>query len=194
MKYYKWLADNGPISGKGRYAKRRTWQPRIEDKTVEEERGWHILTAKQIAANVGDTLIEVKAKGVEIESDENCVCRTWREVRRLRWTQHDMLDFVNACVRRATKYDIDEKSVDTTPAELAASAAEAVARYVANGDPKDAKTAAEAATDACNASWNQYLYDSKYDKATIVFCISSKAAELAWQRSWIEKRIGETLA
>jgi len=176
-RYYKWLADNGPVYGKGPYAKRRTWQPRITCQLVACRRGYHILTAEQVPLWCGTELIEVRADDVEIVGADKCVCRTWREIDRFVWTPADMVAFAKACARRAAKHA--RAARDASYASYASYASDA--SYAAR-DARDASYAARAARDArAAANWA---------------CEASKdyRAERVWQRRWIEKRIGQKLS
>jgi len=175
--YYKWLANNGPVYGVGTYAPPGEWQPRFEGELAEYKRGYHVLTAEQVALWMGDSLIRVDAQNVAIMNTENTLCRTWREIRRLRWTQKDMLDFAEFCMARAAAAahaDRNDAVADRYSTDAARDANRA-RLYPANQDAIYAARAVRGAGDAARAA-------ARYS-----------THELQAQREWIESRIGERL-
>jgi len=86
----------------GKYVKPGKWQKRIRGKLVPYLHGYHVCAAEGVAFLRGDALIEVETEGEEKAGDTDLwVCRTWREVRRLRWGPGDMLDCSYADARAA---------------------------------------------------------------------------------------------
>ena len=173
-RYYKWLAAEGPVYGVGGYARPGEWQPRMEGPLVVCRHGYHILTAEQVSLWCGDALIEVEPQAVEISESEKCVCRTWREVRRFRWTRKDMVAYAQACAERASKHAAAARAAAARATAATATAAAAVAAA-------DAAGAARAATAADAAA------------AAAAVAAADVADECGWQRAWIEDRIGERL-
>ena len=139
MAYYKWLAADGPVYGEGTYDLSGAWQPRIDGKLTACEHGYHVLTAEQVAYWRGDGLIEIEPKDIEIEQHDKCVCRTWRLVRRLKWTRQDMLDCTQADAAAASY------AAATAANARCADADAAYAAYAANARCVDADAAAAAA-------------------------------------------------
>ena len=103
-RYYKWMADGKPVYGTGEYATPGEWQTRIKRELQPCRRGYHILTAEQVPYWCGTDLIEVEAQDVEITQEYKCVCRTWREIKRYRWTRDDMVEYARWCAGRATAH------------------------------------------------------------------------------------------
>ena len=126
--YFKWFADGKPVpesyvAGCARacsptcttacLAKAREsvlagqWLPRIEGELAlrtpdgTTALGYRIVTAKQVALWCGTDLIEVETQEVQDANREAIVCRTWREVKRFRWTCEDMVAFAKWCAEDA---------------------------------------------------------------------------------------------
>jgi hypothetical protein len=126
--YFKWFADGKPVpesyvAGCTRdcrptcttacltlareSALAGQWQPRIEGDLALRTPdgftplGYRIVTARQVPLWCGTDLIEVEAEEVHDADREAIVCRTWREVRRFRWTCEDMVAFVKWCAEDA---------------------------------------------------------------------------------------------
>jgi len=126
--YFKWFADGQPVpesyvAGCARacsptcttacLAQAREsipagqWLPRIEGELAlrtpdgTTPLGYRIVTAQQVALWCGTDLIEVEAQEVQDANREAIVCRTWREVKRFRWTCEDMVAFAKWCAEDA---------------------------------------------------------------------------------------------
>ncbi len=126
--YFKWFADGKPvpescIAGCARACRPTCttaclaparesipagqWLPRIEGtlalRTPEGTTalGYRIVTARQVALWCGTDLTEVEAQEVQDVNREAIVCRTWREVKRFRWTCEDMVAFAKWCAEDA---------------------------------------------------------------------------------------------
>jgi hypothetical protein len=149
MRYYKWMADGKPIYGRGTYAPPGEWQPRIESKLEMCWRGYHVCTADQIPYWCGTELIEVEVRDEDIvdSREDKILCRTWREIRRFRWTCKDMVEYVRACalavpviasdtVADAARYVADNYTRYPDYAAMAAASVAAYAAYVASLSPK----------------------------------------------------------
>ena len=169
-RYYKWLSNDGPILGKGKYDLTGVPQPRIEGELRMCEHGYHVCIAEQLPFWCGDGLIEVAVDEADIvESDvEKLLVRTWRFVRRFKWTKSDMAEYARWCVDKAKSY-----------------AAAAVAFYA------DANTPANAATNAAAAAVAFYAVArcaaaNQPDSVTVAVRVN--------QLKWIENRIGEILS
>jgi len=162
-RYYKWLAADGPVYGDGEYATPGEWQVPIKGKLVPCRHGYHVFTAEQVSFWCGDGLIEVEAQDIEIRQADKCLCRTWREIRRLAWTEDDMIDYGLACGQREGR----RFRVQYDPA----CSLRCIAREWATQVRDAAYSAAQAASSG----------------------IEGIRAERKWQRKWIERRIGEPL-
>ena len=103
-KYYKWLANDKPVYGTGNYNLAGGWQSCIEGELKACVNGYHVMTADQVSSWCGDGLIEIEPQDIEIAQDDKCVCRSWRMVRRLKWTRADMVDYAKWCAGRAKGY------------------------------------------------------------------------------------------
>ena len=181
-RYYKWMADGKPIYAAGSYAPPGEWQPRIEGELTACRRGYHILTWEQVPYWCGTELIEVEAQDVEIERDDKCVCRTWREVKRYRWSRDDMVAYAQWCASRAKKYAALASRTDATDATFAArSAAIYTTRAVADA-AYAAYTARDTdATDATNAARAAAIYTTRaaYAAADAYIAYAADVADAA---------------
>jgi hypothetical protein len=126
--YFKWFADGRPVpesyvAGCARdcsptctaacltvareSALAGQWQPRIEGELRLQTPdglaplGYHVLTAKQVPLWCGADLIEVDADEVDDTDQEAVVCRSWREIKRFRWTCEDMVAYARWCAEDA---------------------------------------------------------------------------------------------
>ncbi len=182
MRYYKWMADEKPVYGSGVYATPGEWQPRIEGELMPCKNGYHILTAEQVPRWCGTELIEVKVRGVEVTQEDKCVCRTWREVKRYRWSRDDMVAYAQWCASRTKKY------AAANAAAAARSARNAAAARAYNHAADAAASAAAFAVDAaaCSAF---HAARSARNAARAAAEVDERAA----QRMWIEERIGKKL-
>lgn len=126
--YFKWFADGKPVPESyvagcaracsptcttaclaiaGESVLAGQWLPRIEGELAlrtpdgSTVLGYRIVTAKQVALWCGTDLIEVEAQEVQDANREAIVCRTWREVKRFRWTCEDMIAFAKWCAEDA---------------------------------------------------------------------------------------------
>ena len=127
-RYFKWLAGGEPVpeSHVARCTRDCTptctadyltvaresapsgqWQPRIDGElrlfTPDGCRvlGYRVLTAKQVPLWCGTDLIEVEADDVDDADGDIIVCRTWREIKRFRWTCEDMVAYAKWCAEDA---------------------------------------------------------------------------------------------
>lgn len=183
MRYYKWMADGKPIYGRGTYAPPGEWQPRIEGELMPCKNGYHILTAEQVPYWCGTELIEVKVRGVEVTQEDKCVCRTWREVKRYRWSRDDMVAYAQWCASRTKKYAAANAAA-AAEAAAAAAARDAAAARAADAAASAAAFAVDAA--ACSAF---HAASSARNAARAAAEVDERAA----QRMWIEERIGKKL-
>lgn len=165
MRYYKWMANGKPIYGRGKYAPPGEWQLKIEGKLEICWRGYHVCTADQVPYWCGTELIEVEVHEKDIvgRGPDKILCRTWREIRRFRWTRDDVAEYARACALAAPVH----------ASELAASSARIASNYA---------IAAGAAAYAASLA-------AAYE-ATPTF---AAAAARRRQKAWIEDRIGEKL-
>lgn len=126
--YYKWFADGKPLPESYRVASARDctptctaeclttakesappgqWQPLMEGdlefRTSDgiTALGYRILPAKQVPFWCGTDLIEVEAQDVGGADGETVVCRTWREIKRFKWTCEDMIAYAKWCAEDA---------------------------------------------------------------------------------------------
>jgi hypothetical protein len=126
--YFKWFADGKPVpesyvAGCDRACRPTCttaclaparesvpagqWLPRIEGELAlrtpdgSTALGYRIVTAQQVALWCGTDLLEVEAQEVQDANREAIVCRTWREVKRFRWTCEDMVAFAKWCAEDA---------------------------------------------------------------------------------------------
>jgi len=143
--YFKWLADGKPapesyVAGCTRdcsptctaacltlareSAPPGQWQPRIEGELGLHTPdgftplGYRIIMAKQVPLWCGTDLIEVEAEEVDDTDREIIVCRTWREIKRFRWTCEDMVAYARWCARDAAS----ARAADWTAAAVMARA------------------------------------------------------------------------
>jgi len=181
--YYKWMVNGKPIHTYGTYVLNGNWQPKICGRLKACCVGYHICDADQVSEWCGTELwqVEPETKGMHILRNKT-VCRTWRAVRRLRWSRHDMCAYVQWCVERATASA--EKSRHY------------LARTHSNWAASDARRCFQAftATPLDMTAIHYAMIAMRY--ATEAVVLSHKGAyraERLAQRRWIEQRMGERL-
>lgn len=171
-RYYKWLADDGPVYGVGDYASPGEWQERIGGDLVPCEHGYHVCTRDQVARWCGTELIEVEIDESDmIHACDKCVVRTWREIRRFEWSREDMVAYAHWCARSAER----RARVSAAAADTASVAARAA---------DDADAAAAAAAYAARAAAHAAV------RAAVTVDVDAGHGQ---QLAWIEDRIGESL-
>ena len=177
MGHYKWLVRDAegrpiPIYGTGQYPPPGEWTPDAVGTLEPCSNGWHVCSAAQVPYWCGAELWEVEVAGDVVRTDDKIVARRMRFVRQLRWTTADMVAYAEASAAHAEEH---------ARAARAASYARA-ARYSARYS-------------ACAASYARAARYSARDAARAAsYARDASDEELAWQRKWIEARIGETLA
>jgi len=83
------------------------WQPRVGGSLTLRTPlgfhylGYHILTTRQVPTRCGTELIEVEAKDIERGDFLGFICSTWREIKRFRWTQEDVVAYAKWCAEDA---------------------------------------------------------------------------------------------
>ena len=163
MRYYKWMADGKPIYGRGKYAQPGEWQPRIEGKLEICRRGYHVCTADQIPYWCGTELIEVEVGGVVEVGSDKVLCRTWREIRRYKWTREDMIQFAKDCA--AAAYAAARARAAAACARDASAAAARATTYAAAAAAR-ATTYAATAADAERRRQKVWIEDRIREKLT----------------------------
>lgn len=207
-RYYKWLANNNPIYGKGTYAKPGEWQPRIDGKLLPCVRGYHIMTAAQVSFWCGTELIEVEPQDVKIVQYDKCVCRTWREIKRFKWSRADMLQYANGCAERAQEIAKQVSARYASDAGNSAYAAYAAAHAAVVAAANCAYYASRGAhvycADAARAAADTAAYSASTAAAADLAATAANGASRAASKTsaeterknqlrWIEIRVGEKL-
>ena len=103
--FYKWTFEGKPVYGTGTYDFSGAWQPRITGELESCRRGYHVCRKDQIPSCCGDGLHQVEVDKTDmIVGETKCVASTWRLIRTLAWSRHDMLDYAEWCLDRTRKY------------------------------------------------------------------------------------------
>jgi hypothetical protein len=176
MKYFKWLANSGPIYGTGTYDLSGAWQ-QVEGPLSVCFNGYHVCTAKQLPLWAGTELWEVEIQGDRIGDEDKICAREIRFVRKLNWDREKMIRLAWCCAFEAASDAADGVAI-ARHARYAASIA-SHARNAAAAIARNARNAAACANDRHAAAAAGY---------------AAAAADNARVMSWIEAGCGESLA
>ena len=212
MRAYKWLADEDPIYGTGKYDLSGAWQT-VTGKLKICKLGYHVCNAEQVPYFCGTVLWEVEVDGKCIVDDIKSCWQRIRFVRKMAWSRKDLIDYVNfcfsevknaasaacacacACACAAAENASDSSSTASAafPSYSTASAA-FPSYYAASAAFLSYYAASACAADAASVSVAASIAASDAASAAAYAAADAENAALRErkkQRTWIETRIGE---
>ena len=193
MKYYKVLKEDGRCcnGGTGKWYlpekladgtwKPGKWMPKIEGDLEPCENGYHICRPDDLVYWLDEAIFEVKCSGEIVKSEDKCVVRRARLLRRVEtWTERTARLFAADCAEHALSNFENKYPDDDRPRKAIQAARDYANGLISESELIEMRSASSAASAARSAAW--------YARSAAWYAVGSAARSAAWYAASAERK------